>query len=446
MFSNLFFYKILFSAEILVAEFLFTFRLNKRNCFPLRLAFVCAAVLGISALYPIPFNTFWYSSLMFLVLFSVTLPALRVCYDEPFANLFFCALAAYNIQHFAYETVNVFLLCISSGSSLAFGIYDNGTLGFGLSVRHTVFYILLYLLCYFVSYGLAYWFFARRIKENSDMKIKNLSLFLLITAAFIINILLSFLVTFVHDGGFVSSLVNYLTGMMCCLLLLYCQFSLLLIKEIKREREIMGRLLYQKKEQYAISKETIDLINMKCHDIRHQIREIGKNKSLPDDAIREMEKSISLYDSIVHTGNEALDTILTEKSLLCTRGGIVLTCIADGALLGFMSPTDLYSLFGNALDNAIEAAEKVSDPERRVIGLKIIRVGEMASVNIKNSFEGDIRYNASGYPQTTKENTDYHGYGIKSIAYVVDKYEGNLSIVAQKNIFNLNILLPIPEG
>ena len=94
MFSNLFFYKILFSAEILVAEFLFTFRLNKRNCFPLRLAFVCAAVLGISALYPIPFNTFWYSSLMFLVLFSVTLPALRVCYDEPFANLFFCALAA----------------------------------------------------------------------------------------------------------------------------------------------------------------------------------------------------------------------------------------------------------------------------------------------------------------------------------------------------------------
>ena len=64
----------------------------------------------------------------------------------------------------------------------------------------------------------------------------------------------------------------------------------------------------------------------------------------------------------------------------------------------------------------------------------------------KNFYQGEIRMNADGYPCTTKSNKDYHGYGIKSIRMVTEKYDGSLSIRTKGDIFNLNILIPIPKS
>lgn len=443
MFSYLFFYKMLFAAEILVAEFLFTFRLKKRSRFPLRFALCAAACIIIAAFFPDGPQAFWYSSITFLCIFAFTFAALVICYEEPFGNILFCGMAAYSTQHFSYGLANIALSLIMRVRSPLNGMYVEDTVDFGWN-GETALVVLSYVICYFVSYWALYAIFARRIKKGSNMKIKSMSLLVLIGIGLLIDIVLSSVVMSADELSMTVDAVYNVTNMLCCFLLLYSQFSLLQNKEKEDELAFVNRMWHQEKEQYAISKETIDLINMKCHDMRHQIREIGKNKSFPDEAIREMESTISIYDSIVKTGNEALDTILTEKSLRCNRSGIIFTCVADGALLDFMNATDLYSLFGNALDNAIEAAGKVSDPDRRVIGLKINRVGEMASVNVKNSFEGYIKYDEHGYPETTKEDSDYHGYGIKSIAYIVEKYDGNLSIAVKENIFNLNVLLPLP--
>ena len=443
MFCYLFFYKMLFAAEILVAEFLFTFRLKKRSRFPLRFSLCAVVCVAIAAFFPNGPQAFWYSSFTFLCIFAATFAALVICYDEPFGNILFCGMAAYSTQHFSYGLANIALSMIMRVRSPLNGMYVEDEISFGMN-GETALVVLSYVICYFVSYWLLYALFARRIKKGSNMKIRNMSMLVLIGIGLLIDIVLSSVITYVDELGMLVDAVYNVTNMLCCFLLLYCQFSLLQNKEKEDELAFVNRMWHQEKEQYAISKDTIDLINMKCHDMRHQIREIGKNKSFPDEAIREMESAISIYDSIVKSGNEALDTILTEKSLRCTRSGITFTCVADGALLGFMNATDLYSLFGNALDNAIEAAGKVSDPERRVIGLKINRVGEMASVNVKNSFEGELDFDEHGYPKTTKEDSDYHGYGIKSIAYIVEKYDGNLSIAVKDNIFNLNILFPLP--
>ena len=81
----------------------------------------------------------------------------------------------------------------------------------------------------------------------------------------------------------------------------------------------------------------------------------------------EMEAEIRQYEAQNKTGNKVLDTVLTSKSLYCNKNGITFTCVADGTLLDFMDVMDICSIFGNALDNAIECEMKILDKEKRLI-------------------------------------------------------------------------------
>ncbi len=213
-------------------------------------------------------------------------------------------------------------------------------------------------------------------------------------------------------------------------------------KSLSTELDFVKKLLQQEKEHYKLFRDNIQIIDIKCHDMKHQIRQIGINKGLDSETVEEIEKSISIYDSDVKTDNEALDVILAEKSLKCIKYNITFSCMADGKRLNFMKDSDVYSLFGNALDNAIEAVVKLKDKSQRVIGLKVCAVGDMTSINVKNFYDGKIEFNKEGIPDSTKLDKSFHGFGLKSIAMIVEKYGGSLSIVAHDEIFNLNILLP----
>ena len=199
----------------------------------------------------------------------------------------------------------------------------------------------------------------------------------------------------------------------------------------------------KEKEQYLISKENIEIINIKCHDMKHQIRKIKNNEHVDDSIIKELEEAVAIYDSIAKTGNKALDVILTEKALYCSKNDIILTYVADGAKLSFMAESDIYSLFGNALDNAIESVLKIKETEKRIIELTIHQINEFVTISIKNSYSGVINFNENGIPITTKMDTAYHGYGVKSISLIADKYDGNVSFNTKNEIFNLSILLPL---
>lgn len=130
----------------------------------------------------------------------------------------------------------------------------------------------------------------------------------------------------------------------------------------KKERDALQNVLQAQYAQYRSAQDSIDLINKKYHDLKHQIAvlrsETSEEKAHYLDA---MEQEIRSYEAQNKTGNEVLDTILTSKSLYCQQHGITLTCVADGAALDFMDTMDLCSLFGNALDNAIESIEKLPD-------------------------------------------------------------------------------------
>ena len=106
-----------------------------------------------------------------------------------------------------------------------------------------------------------------------------------------------------------------------------------------------------------------------------------------------------------------------------------------------MQAMDIYSLFGNAVSNAVEAVEKLADPEKRVIDISSERVGDMVNVRVCNYFDGGLLMK-DGIPQTSKvEEEGFHGFGMKSMAMIAEKYGGGLSVSTDADLFTLNVYL-----
>ena len=130
-----------------------------------------------------------------------------------------------------------------------------------------------------------------------------------------------------------------------------------------------------------------------------------------------------------------------EKKLLCNQLKIDFKVYADCSKLTYLSDVDLYSLFGNAIDNAIEAVSKIPDEKKRTINLIVKNINNFVSIVIENYYEGDVHFDSDHLPVTTKTiNKESHGFGIKSIQNIVNKYDGVLNIEPKKDIFTLSIL------
>jgi len=212
------------------------------------------------------------------------------------------------------------------------------------------------------------------------------------------------------------------------------------------ELESVQNVLENQYLQYKQSRESIELINYKYHDLKHQIEVLRKEQD-PEKRnafLNKMENEIKQYELQNKTGNGVLDTVLTSKSMYCDKHGITLTSVVDGHLLDFMETMDICSIFGNALDNAIESVLKIEQKERRLIHLTVARQKAFLMIRLENYFEGDLEYE-KGQLESTKKDKAYHGYGIKSIRYTVNKYDGAVDIDTKDHWFNLKILIPLLE-
>ncbi len=198
---------------------------------------------------------------------------------------------------------------------------------------------------------------------------------------------------------------------------------------------------------YRQSQESIDMVNQKYHDLKHQINllrsEIGGDQKAA--CLDQIEREIQTYESQNQTGNRVLDAILTQKSVYCLRHGITLTTMADGTALGFLEVMDLSALFGNALDNAIEAVERIPDPEQRLIRLVVEQWKGFLRIRVSNRC-GERVVLSEGLPHTTKEDRTRHGYGLKSIQATAEKYGGTMRVQTKDGWFALGILIPQPPG
>ena len=252
----------------------------------------------------------------------------------------------------------------------------------------------------------------------------------------------SFLICYVFEYGDSDLMANmrvYLSfiSVVFAFVGILLEFSMRSVKAGDNELAVIKNILRGERERYEKEKAGMELINMKCHDLRHQIAACGGK--LEDGELESIARAIDIYDSGIDTSNDAANVIINEKSLVCRAEGIKLTCMLDGRSLDALPKYEIYSLLGNALENAINAVKKL-EPEKRVISITSTGTKGMFCIHIENYFHGDIVFDG-GLPVTNKD-TDYHGYGMKSMRYIAEQYGGALRSYVSGDIFVLDIILP----
>lgn len=422
-----------FVLELVLAAWVYCHYYERRENFAIRAAAAIGLMLLNSVLWHhlsgiIPSKA-WAISAMgiakYLLFFLIGYGSIQLCMRCEKSEAMFCMTCALATQHLSYVLYDDVL-------ALSGWAYD--------SVQAVAIISAVMLLVYLA----AYYLFVRKMKQHPELSFQNRENLIVGGLLILFTIVIKFIMEPYLSARSMTKLYVLVSiyDVVCCVLALMLERGLFRNQALTDEKNFLTQLVHMQEEQYRTSKANVEMVNIKCHDMKHQISHI--TSTTDPDAIRELEQIISVYDSSLQTGNEILDVCLMEKKLLCEKNSIKLDCIANGQCLSFMQPSDLFSLFGNALDNAMEAVCKLDDVEKRIIFVSVKKELGMAIIHVENNYTGELIM-ADGIPRTSKDDEFYHGYGVKSIRMVVEKYDGNMALLPQNGIFNLNITIPVPE-
>lgn len=204
-------------------------------------------------------------------------------------------------------------------------------------------------------------------------------------------------------------------------------------------------LLKAQQEQYYQSQRNIEELNRIHHDLKHYVAAIREEDSaaLRSTYLAELEDSIRGYESQIDTGNPTLDVILNSKMERCLRENISMTNVVDGQAVAFMDLVRLSALFGNALDNAIEASLRIDNPDERHIKVSVYRRLDFVMIKVENHTRTAVTLER-GLPRTTKRDRTRHGYGLANMRSIVESYEGTMTIDVEDGWFTVRMLVPRP--
>lgn len=416
-----------FYMEMLIPMLLLIRRQEKRNFFWLRLLPVVAAGAGFVFMPAVSVGPF---GMNYLIVSSAVFLAGWFLFRLSPLDVLFYVVAAFAVQHGLWDVL--------------FMIYE----GIGEITQPVA--LVIYFSLYLVAYLLFYFFFPVSDFKKGGIKGRGLQFAVSCFIIAFVYVIASFVP--VYDGW---NILYRLYALVCCIFAIGLQCGLFehtKLKEKNRELEqdnaILQELLIREQKHYAMTKDTIDLINVKCHDLKHQISVLrNMDEKERDKSLGEVEKAIMIYGNIAKTGNETLDIVLTEKSFLCESYNIRFTYMIDGESLSFMAPYDISSLFGNAIDNAIESVMKEEEREKRIIKLNASLKRMYLTIHIENFCNEKVRFK-DGMPVTNKSDKKNHGFGVKSMNYVVKKYGGTMTMRQDGCLVSLDILLPagdLPE-
>ncbi|MCI8401458.1 MAG: sensor histidine kinase [Lachnospiraceae bacterium] len=235
---------------------------------------------------------------------------------------------------------------------------------------------------------------------------------------------------------------------LCIATLLIALFSEYYFISVRRRTQIqkLEQLLHMQYVNFEHQQEADEAVRQMYHDIRNHlncIRNMSPGREV-ESYVENICREISEHERFFRTGNHVLDIILREKTLLAGRKGISLQVYTDFETMDFMEAMDICAVFANALDNAIEATQKVQEQAERMIRIKIRTMSRCLAVKIVNPCVTKL-HRENGRLLTSKPDRENHGLGLASLEHSLNKYEGEWEIREEGGIFTLTILIPVPE-
>ena len=428
-----------FGIELFVLEFILFFNKEKylKNYRKMLLAFLLyvAIILFVPSFIPgiknIALDVFYESLILLFICISCT----SIFYFGTGFSLnktIFYAGVSYAIQHLTYSIVSLIQLLITNK-------FD----GVDVLTMQNIFEapIIAILIVFSI-------FLRKKLVLISDVELDRRSLSLIVVIIIVVNIILSTLCQLTiampafnnEDLKLTRALVILLEkcySVICCVLILYIELSLIKMRYLENRLKIGEFLTQVDKENYKLRKKSLEESKIIFHDLNHILNDLeGK---IGTDTINDYKKRIESLTSYQKTGNLALDVVLNEEIKRAKENDIAISYIGNGKIISFMNESDIYALFLNIIDNAIEALMKVDSIDKKTIYLTIRSKNQMVFITCENYFENKLVKDHNIY-LTTKNDNKYHGYGLQSISNVVKKYNGNVVFSNDKEIFKVSIL------
>ena len=330
-------------------------------------------------------TTLWQQQLLLLVLyvsfFALLGGMIYLCTDINKKGALYCAVWSLLIAQCAYES-----WCFLE---LQFTRY-----GHPLNMA-SPWAVLVQLLSGAIFFAAVYILLARQLPYKGEYHIGPRQLF----SAFFIGILFMVQAAVLDNARAehtpLSLTVTILIGQFYFITLLYFQSELFKKSAMEKEMNELNLLYERQRQQYQVARQNVQIINKRCHELKVQIANLRKlsPEAVPQERIDEAERAARLYDANRNTGNEVLDVVLTEKSLLCESRGIQLNAVANGSCLGFFEAGDLYALFANALDHAVESAVHQGERQCKIRNNKLEKYYGMdfGKEELEHEFEINVR-------------------------------------------------------
>lgn len=205
------------------------------------------------------------------------------------------------------------------------------------------------------------------------------------------------------------------------------------IKTLEQQANMQYEYYLRQEKKYN---QTVQIL----HDVNKHIKSIEQLYSTEniEDATEYARQIGNILQPLIpekYTGNPILDILLTDKSTDMVEKSIEFEIKVNNVNLDFIEPIDVTTIFGNLLDNCIEACEKVKEDRKILIDINAYH--EMISIRITNSCT-TVKWK-NGMPVSEKGKD--RGLGLLNVQRSIEKYDGNMKMVSKEGMFIVDIFL-----
>lgn len=287
----------------------------------------------------------------------------------------------------------------------------------------------------------------RRIRNFTDSSPDRFAV-LLILIPLVSSVVINILVMPYIDANYIfpanSRSIAYLLLAALSYLMLILSVYALSEQKKRMEMEKLQAVVQAQHDFYQRKADVDQAVQNMYHDMKNHLSCIRHMSDSADIAayIDSIHAEIASFGSYVNTGSPFLDAVINEKHRLAEQKQIQFLTVIDYPKDSPLRSHDICTIFGNLLDNALEAAEKVADPARRCVTLKVFGIDGFLMIHVNNSMSEAPTCEGGRY-RTTKTGTG-HGIGLRSVDMCLQRYHGILKTEISEGMFQTGVMIPKP--